>query len=172
MFQEIFRGWSAGLEPTTFWSLRHNRKFFIYFPNISKSFVSATDAFVCSYFHCFHVVQIRKWSNMWSFRLHVKNGCKNWKRTTHVRIHSFSSRKNFSQAVDFSWLQFVINSLFIDFQSSSNWRQLILPSLLRYNTSSKISQILCSLCKSCYAVNKEKGRCRKQVVSHIFFAEK
>ena len=72
---------ATGLEPTTFWSLRHNRKFFIYFPSIFKSFVSATDAFLYSCSHCFHVVQIRKWSNMWSFRLHVKNGCKKSKTT-------------------------------------------------------------------------------------------
>ena len=64
---------ATGLEPTTFWSLRHNRKFFIDFPSISKSFVSATDAFLYSCSHCFHVVQIRKWSNMWSFRLHAQN---------------------------------------------------------------------------------------------------
>ena len=72
---------ATGLEPTTFWSLRHNRKFFNYFPRISKSFVSATDAFLYSCSHCFHVVQIRKWSNMWSFRLQVKNGCKKSKTT-------------------------------------------------------------------------------------------
>ena len=57
---------ATGLEPTTFWSLRHNRKFFIYFPSISKSFVSATDAFLYFCSHCFHVVQIRKWSKVWS----------------------------------------------------------------------------------------------------------
>ena len=65
---------ATGLEPTTSWSLRHNRKFFIYFPDISKSFVSATNAFLYSCSHCFHVVQIRKWSNMWSFRFHTQNG--------------------------------------------------------------------------------------------------
>ena len=79
---------ATGLEPTTFWSLRHKRKFFIYFPSISKSFVSATDAFLYSSSHCFHVVQIRKWSNMWSFRLHVKNGCKKSK-TTYPCTYSF-----------------------------------------------------------------------------------
>ena len=72
---------ATGLEPTTFWSLRHTRKFFIYFPIISKSFVSATNAFLYSSSHCFHVVQIRKWSNMWSFRFHVKNGCRKSKKT-------------------------------------------------------------------------------------------
>ena len=79
---------ATGLEPTTFWSLRHNRKFFIYFPDISKSFVSATDAFLYSCSHCFHVVQIRKWSNMWSFRFSPKRVAKNQKRHTHVRIYS------------------------------------------------------------------------------------
>ena len=83
---------ATGLEPTTFWSLRHNRKFFIYFPSISKSFVSATDAFLYSCSHCFHVVQIRKWSNMWSFRLHVKNGCKKSK-TTYPCTYSFVCRQ-------------------------------------------------------------------------------
>ena len=72
---------ATGLESTTFWSLRHNRKFFNYFPSISKSFVSATNAFLYSCSHSFHVVQIRKWSNMWSFHLHVKNGCKKLKTT-------------------------------------------------------------------------------------------
>ena len=79
---------ATGLEPTTFWSLRHNRKFFIYFPSISKSFVSATDAFLYSCSHCFHVVQIRKWSNMWSFRFHVKNGC-NKLKTIYPCTYSF-----------------------------------------------------------------------------------
>ena len=82
---------ATGLEPTTFWSLRHNRKFFIYFPSISKSFVSATNALLYSCSHCFHVVQIRKWSNMWSFRLHVKNGCKKSK-TIYPCTYSFVCR--------------------------------------------------------------------------------
>ena len=83
---------ATGLEPTTFWSLRHNRKFFIYFPSISKSFVSATNAFLYSCSHCFHVVQSRKWSNMWSFHLHVKNGCKKLK-TTYPCTYSFVCRQ-------------------------------------------------------------------------------
>ena len=82
---------ATGLEPTTFWSLRHNRKFFIDFPSISKSFVSATDACLYSCSHCFHVVQIRKWSNMWSFHLHIKNGCKKSK-TTYPCTYSFVCR--------------------------------------------------------------------------------
>ena len=82
---------ATGLEPTTFWPLRHNRKFFIYFPSISKSFVSATDAIPCSCSHCFHVVQIRKWSNMWSFRFHVKNSYKKPK-TTYPCTYSFVCR--------------------------------------------------------------------------------
>ena len=79
---------ATGLEPTTFWSLRHNRKFFVCFPSVSKSFVSATDTFLYSCSHCFHVVQIRKWSNMWSFRLQVKNGC-NKLKTTYPCTYSF-----------------------------------------------------------------------------------
>ena len=79
---------ATGLEPTTFWSLWHNRKFFIYFPSISKSFVSATNTFLYSCSHCFHVVQIRKWSNMWSPRLHAKNGCEKLK-TTYPCTYSF-----------------------------------------------------------------------------------
>ena len=82
---------ATGLEPTTFWSLMHNRKFFIDFPSISKSFVSATDAIPCSCSHCFHVVQIRKWSNMWSFRFHVKNSYKKPK-TTYPCTYSFVCR--------------------------------------------------------------------------------
>ena len=89
-FFENFEGKIFGLVSAV--SRRHNRKFFIYFPDISKSFVSATDAFLYSCSHCFHVVQIRKWPNMWSFRFHAKNGC-NKLKTIYPCTYSFVCRQ-------------------------------------------------------------------------------
>jgi len=93
---------ATGLEPTTFWSLRHNRKFFIYFPDISKPFVSATDAFLYSCSHCFHVVQIRKWSKVWSNAVFCGDHTLIFsKRYTHVRVYSFGSNKSIVAVYEF-----------------------------------------------------------------------
>ena len=90
-------------EPTTFWSLRHNRKFFNYFPSISKAFVSATDAFLYSCSHCFHVVQIHKWSNMWSspFR---------WDMDA-IRKSKIRLRKNSFSAVTIPYISTIVKRL-------------------------------------------------------------
>ena len=139
---------ATGLEPTTFWSLRHNRKFFNYFPSISKSFVSESDAFVCSCSHCFHVVQTRKWSNMWSFRFHVKNSYKKPK-TTYPCTYSFVCR------------QYSITSqksqILCRFSFRKPLKVQFCFSILHFKiVLKKYERFFLSLRKICYAVNKEK----------------
>ena len=56
----------TGFEPAASTSQTLKCRFFLYFTRLYVAFVSENDAFGCSYKHCFHVVQSRRWSKMWS----------------------------------------------------------------------------------------------------------
>ena len=64
-------------------------RFFPYFIRLFGAFVSENDAFGCSYEHCFHVVQSRRGSKLWSipFRWNMDAIGKSKIR---LRINSFS----------------------------------------------------------------------------------
>ena len=56
----------TGFEPAASTSRTLTSRFFPYFTRLFGAFVSENDAFGCSCQHCFHVVQLRRWSKMWS----------------------------------------------------------------------------------------------------------
>ena len=56
----------TGFEPATSWSQTLKCRFFPYFTRLFGAFESKNDAFGCSYKHCFHVVQLCRWSKLWS----------------------------------------------------------------------------------------------------------
>ena len=51
--------------------------------------MSTSDAFGYSCSHCFHIVQLRRWSKVWSLVFTPKMIAKNRKRPTHVLVHLF-----------------------------------------------------------------------------------
>ena len=57
---------ATGFEPTTSASRISMSIFFDCFYGLFEAFQSENGAFGCSRSHCFHVVQVRRWSNMWS----------------------------------------------------------------------------------------------------------
>ena len=56
----------TGFEPAASTSQTLKCRFFPYFTRLFGAFVSKINAFECSYKHCFHVVQSRRWSKLWS----------------------------------------------------------------------------------------------------------
>ena len=56
----------TGFEPAASTSQTLKCRFFPYSTRIFGAFVSENDAFGCSPSHCFHVVQSRRWSKVWS----------------------------------------------------------------------------------------------------------
>ena len=58
----------TGFEPATSTSRRVTHLIFKWFLRLFGAFQSEIDAFRCSRSHCFHTVQVRRWSKVWSTR--------------------------------------------------------------------------------------------------------
>ena len=86
-------------------------RFFPYFTRLFGAFESEIDAFRCSRKHCFHIVQLRRWSKVWSTQ--------NSKQKKQINISEFHTIGEqvvhhvqiFSSVVSLAYYQKLVKSL-------------------------------------------------------------
>ena len=85
------------------WSRTPNRQFLPSFSLILTPFLSENHAFHTSYKHCFHIVQSRRWSKMWSSSFR-------WDMDA-IKKSRIRLRKNSFSAVIIPYINVIVKSL-------------------------------------------------------------
>ena len=152
----------TGFEPATSWSQTLKCRFFPYFTRLFEDFESKNDAFRCSRSHCFHTVQVRRWSKVWSALV----GYRSFGNTLHIFLKgdffkSFSQSSLQSSGTCRPSMFIEASALSIAFRNAVLLMKLPpLLWLLFYHKMRKITRYFSdiSICKFCGAVGKDKNQ--------------